>query len=58
VAIWILAGVTFLVLGVYSFFWIKYKMRMPVFEPVPIPEVLAMENDLYYEIRHRRGIWR
>ena len=58
VAIWILAGVTFLVLGVYSFFWIKYKMRMPVFKPVPIPEVLAMENDLYYEIRHRRGIWR
>ena len=33
-------------------------MRMPVFKPVPIPEVLAMENDLYYEIRHRRGIWR
>lgn len=31
---------------------------MPVFKPVPIPEVLAMENDLYYEIRHRRGIWR
>lgn len=58
VAIWVLAAVTFLVLGVYSFFWIKYKMRMPVFKPVPIPEVLAMENDLYYEIRHRRGIWR
>lgn len=57
-AIWLLAAVTFLLLGIYSFFWIKYKMRMPVFKPVPIPEVLAMENDLYYEIRHRRGIWR
>lgn len=58
VAIWILAAVIFLALNVYSFFWIKYKMRMPVFKPVPIPEVLAMENDLYYEIRHRHGIWR
>ncbi len=56
--VWILAAVTFVLLSIYSYFWIKYKMRMPVFKPVPIPEVLAMENDLYYEIRHRRGIWR
>ena len=29
-------------------------MRMPRLKLVPIPEVLAMENDLYYEICHRR----
>lgn len=56
--IWILSAVTFLVLGVFSFIWIKTKMRVPVFKPIPIPEVLAMENDLYYTIRRRRGLWR
>lgn len=57
-AIWIIAGVTFLALSLYSAVWIRYKMRMPIFKSVPIPQVLAMENDLYYTIRRRRGIWR
>ena len=57
-AIWLLTGVTFLILAVYSFFWIKYKMRMPVFKSVPMEKVMAMENSMYYEIRKRRGIWR
>ena len=57
-AIWGLTGITFLVLAIYSFFWIKYKMRMPVFKSVPIEEVMAMENDLYYIVRKQKGIWR
>lgn len=57
-AIWGLTGVTFLILGIYSFFWIKYKMKMPVFKSVPMEKVLAMENGLYYDIRKRRGIWK
>ena len=57
-AIWILTGVTFFVLGVYSFFWIKYKMRMPVFKSVPVEKVMAMENSMYYTIRKRRGTWK
>ena len=56
--IWLVTGGTFLVLAIYSFFWIKYKMRMPVFKSVPIEKVMAMENDLYYIIRKRTGIWR
>ena len=56
--IWILTGVVFLILAVYSFFWIKFKMRMPVFKSVPIEKVMAMENSLYYTIRKRRHIWR
>ena len=56
--IWLVAGAVFLALSVYAVIWIKVKMRMPVLKPVPIPQVLAMENDLYYVIRRRRGVWR
>ena len=56
--IWILTAITFAVLAVYSFFWIKYKMKMPVFKSVPMEKVLAMENDMFYTIRKRRGLWR
>lgn len=57
-AIWLLTGVVFLVLAVYSFLWIKFKMKMPVFKSVPMEKVMAMENSLFYDIRKRRGIWR
>lgn len=56
--IWVLTGVTFLILAIYAFFWIKYKMKRPIFKSIPLPEVMAMENDLYYAIRKNRGIWR
>lgn len=56
--IWLVTGITFLILAVYSFFWIKYKMKMPVFKSVPIEKVLAMENSMYYTIRKKRGIWK
>lgn len=57
-AIWLLTGTVFLALGIYSFFWIKFKMNMPVFKSVPVEKVMAMENSLYYTIRKQRGIWR
>lgn len=57
-AIWLLTGGVFLALGIYSFFWIKFKMRMPVFKSVPVEKVMAMEHSLYYAIRKKRGIWR
>lgn len=56
--IWLVTGITFLMLGIYSFFWIKYKMKMPVFKSVPLQKVMAMENSMYYTIRKRRGMWR
>ena len=55
-AIWLITILVFLILGIYSVFWIKFKMKMPVFKSVPVPKVLAMENDMYYLIRKRRGI--
>lgn len=56
--IWLLTGVTFLVLAVYSIFWIRVKMKMPVFKSVPMQKVMAMENNLYYVERKRMGIWK
>ena len=56
--IWLVTGITFLILGIYSFFWIRIKMKMPVFKSVPIQKVMAMENSMYYTIRKRRGLWR
>lgn len=56
IAIWLLTGGVFLVLSIYSFFWIKFKMKMPVFKSVPMEKVMAMENSMYYKIRKRRGI--
>ena len=56
--IWLVVLIAFLVLAVYSFWWIKTRMKMPVFKSVPIQKVMAMENELFYTIRKRRGIWR
>ena len=56
--IWLVTGITFAVLAVYSFFWIKFKMKMPVFKSIPLEKVMAMENSMYYMIRKRRRIWR
>lgn len=56
-AIWMVTGGTFLVLAIYSFLWIKFKMKMPVFKSVPVEKVMAMENELYYTIRKQKGIW-
>ena len=56
--IWLVTGITFAVLAVYSFFWIKFKIKMPVLKSIPLEKVMAMENSMYYMIRKRRGIWR
>lgn len=56
--IWLLTGIVFLVLAIYSFFWIKFKMKIPVFKSIPVEKVMAMENKLYYSIRKRKGMCR
>lgn len=56
--LWLLVGGCFAVLGVYSAIWIKVKMKLPIFKHVPLEKVMAMENDLYYTIRKRKGIWK
>ena len=56
--LWLLTGCSFLILGIYSAIWIKVKMNMKVFKSVPLENVMAMENDLYYEIRRKSGLWK
>lgn len=55
--IWEITGVTMLVLGIYAYFWTKYKMKMPVWKAVPIEKVMAMDNELYFTLRKKLGIW-
>lgn len=47
-------GLIFLILGIYSVIWVKKVMKRKLFEPVPMHEVMAMENDLYM-IAHSRA---
>ena len=56
--IWLVTGITFLILFIYSVLWIKFKMKIPVFKSVPVEKVLAMENEMYYTIRKKRGMCR
>ncbi|MBO5260667.1 MAG: APC family permease [Coprococcus sp.] len=46
-------GITIVVLAIYAFFWVKCKMKKPMFKAYPIKEVMAMENELYAE-HHRK----
>lgn len=55
--IWAITGITILALGIYAFFWTKYKMKMPVLKAVPIEKVMAMDNEMYYQLRKKHGIW-
>lgn len=41
----------FAVLAVYSVIWIKKVMKLPLLRPVPVPRVMAMENELYHLVR-------
>ncbi len=45
--IFLIDGVIFLVLAVYAAFWCKYKLKKPMFEPIDLHEVMAMEHPLY-----------
>ena len=56
--IWLLTGGCFVVLGIYSAIWIKVKMKMKIFKSIPLEKVMAMENDLYYHVRKRKGVWK
>ena len=54
----ICAGGLFTVYAVYASLWIKFKWKTKIFRSVPIEEVMAMEDDRYYQVRIVRGIWR
>ena len=40
-----------LLLALYAFFWVCFRMKRPLFKAYPIKEVMAMDTDLY-QMRH------
>lgn len=55
-AIWQITIVVFAILVVYVFFWIRYKMKIPVFKSVFLEKVMVMENSMYYVVHRCRGL--
>lgn len=47
--IFMIDGVIFLALAVYAALWCRYKLKKPMFQPIAMHEVMAMENALYLE---------
>lgn len=47
--IFMIDGAIFVLLAIYSVLWCKFKLKKDMFKPIPIHEVMAMENDLYLE---------
>ncbi len=47
--IFMIDGAIFVLLSIYSIVWCKFKLNRDMFKPIPIHEVMAMENDLYLE---------
>ena len=46
-------GIIFVFLAVYAALWCKFKLKRKMFEPIPIHEVMAMENPMYL-FTHKR----
>lgn len=53
--IFLIDGMIFLVLAVYAVFWCKYKLKKPMFCPIAMHEVMAMENALYLTAHKKTG---
>ena len=49
-----IVGLIFVGLSIYAVTWIKLKMKMPLFKPVELSEVMAMEHPLYYKTHKRK----
>lgn len=53
-ALYKVCGIIIIILTIYAFFWVKYKVKRPFFKPYPIKEVMAMENELYIQYHKRK----
>lgn len=51
--IFMIDGIIFVLLAVYAALWCKFKLKRKMFEPIPIHEVMAMENPMYL-FAHKR----
>ena len=51
--IYMIDGIIFAILCVYAVLWCRYKLKRPMFKPVPMHEVMAMEHSLYL-VAHKK----
>lgn len=51
--IFMIDGIIFLILAVYAALWCRFRLKRPMFQPIPVHEVMAMENSLYL-IAHKK----
>lgn len=51
--IFMIDGIIFLILAVYAVLWCRFKLKRPMFHPIPVHEVMAMENSLYL-VAHKK----
>ncbi|MEE3421070.1 MAG: APC family permease [Lachnospiraceae bacterium] len=51
--IYIVVLIIFAALAVYATIWIKKVMQIPLFKPIPVHKVMAMENDMYMVVRRK-----
>lgn len=49
--IYILCFVLFIGLFVYAFFWVKYKLKMPLLKGCGVHQVMVMESPTYHEAK-------
>ena len=45
--IFLIDGIIFIALGIYSVVWCRIRVKRPLFKPLEIYEVMAMENEAY-----------
>ena len=48
-------GIVFVVLSIYAVLWCKIKLKRPLFKPIPVHEVMAMEHSLYLTAHKKDG---
>ena len=51
--IYMIDGIIFAILAVYAALWCKFKLKKPMFKPIAMHEVMAMENSLYL-VAHKK----
>lgn len=51
--IYLLCFILFVGLFIYAFFWVKYKLKMPLLKGVGVHQVMTMESPVYHEIKKK-----
>ena len=45
--IFMIDGVIFIILAIYAALWCKFKLKKPMFKPIKMHDIMAVENSLY-----------